>query len=340
MQAPSDQAPSEQAPSIKPQASSEQAPSSILLPRNITTNLLRNLRRNLRRDLRRTNHHISLRGSRSIRLRGRHNPSLRGSNIACLRRYTTQVSERATTSISEGATTQVSEGALSPVFEGDKTKVSERATIVAPEGDSTFDLTDEGDIKNSLGVEIERLKDGSFEMKQPSLIDRILKVIGIEDGDNPKSTPASKRLLSKDCEGPKRKNAWNYRQAIGILSYLTGSTRPEISMAVHQCARFTNDPRLSHERALQWIARYLLGRRDRGIIFTPDMTKGIEILQGVGTTRLIQTTQITHYREPVSCKETQSAFCQSIQKNKLQISSKSLLDESLFIYLRKKLNGW
>jgi len=104
-----------------------------------------------------------------------------------------------------------------------------------------FDLVDKGDIKNSLGAEKERLKDRSFEMKPPFQIDRILKVIGIEDGDNPKSTHASKPLLSKDCDGPACKNVWNYLQAIGMLSYLTGSTRPEMSMTVHQCVRFTND---------------------------------------------------------------------------------------------------
>jgi len=48
------------------------------------------------------------------------------------------------------------------------------------EGPEKFDLTDEGDIKNYLGVKIERLEDGSFEMKPPFQIDRILKVIVME----------------------------------------------------------------------------------------------------------------------------------------------------------------
>ena len=51
-----------------------------------------------------------------------------------------------------------------------------------------------------------------------------------------------------------------------MLGNLTGSPWP---VAVHQCARFTNDPRLSYERVVKRIIVYLLCTRDRG-------TKGIE----------------------------------------------------------------
>ena len=61
-----------------------------------------------------------------------------------------------------------------------------------------------------------------------------------------------------------------------MLNYLQGSTRPDISMAVHQCARFSTDPRLSHERAVLKIGKYLLATKDRGIKFTPDPSRGIE----------------------------------------------------------------
>ena len=61
-----------------------------------------------------------------------------------------------------------------------------------------------------------------------------------------------------------------------MLGYLQNSTRPDISMAVHQCARFSEDVRLSHERAVMRIGRYLLGTRDRGIRYKPDPLKGLE----------------------------------------------------------------
>ena len=61
-----------------------------------------------------------------------------------------------------------------------------------------------------------------------------------------------------------------------MLSYLQGSDRPDISMAVHQCARFSNDPRLIHERAVQKIGRYLSETATRGLVYDSDKTQGIE----------------------------------------------------------------
>ena len=61
-----------------------------------------------------------------------------------------------------------------------------------------------------------------------------------------------------------------------MLGYLQGTTRPDISMATHQCARFNNNPKLSHERAVKRIVRYLLDTKDKGIIFQPDFSKGLE----------------------------------------------------------------
>ena len=143
-------------------------------------------------------------------------------------------------------------------------------------------LTGEGVINVYLGIEIEMLSKTKpnmpklFEMEQPFLVGCILKLLSIVEGDNSKPTLATKPVLAKDSEGDIRNAEWNYRQAIGMLSYLTGSTRPDISMAVNQCAQFFNDPKLSHERAVKKIARYLHGTKDCGIIFDPDPKRGLE----------------------------------------------------------------
>ena len=61
-----------------------------------------------------------------------------------------------------------------------------------------------------------------------------------------------------------------------MLGYLNGTTRQDISMATHQCARFSNHPRLLHERAIKKIVRYLLDSKDKGIMFRPDLSRGLE----------------------------------------------------------------
>ena len=47
-------------------------------------------------------------------------------------------------------------------------------------------------------------------------------------------------------------------------------------MAVHQTARFSNEPMLSHEKAIMRLGRYLLDTQKRGIIYKPDRSKGLE----------------------------------------------------------------
>jgi hypothetical protein len=84
-----------------------------------------------------------------------------------------------------------------------------------------------------------------------------------------RATPVDKPILNKDLEGKPQKLKWKYRTAVGMLSYLQGNFRPEISMAVHQTARFWNDSKLCHEQAIMRLGRYFLHRKDKGIIFEP-----------------------------------------------------------------------
>ena len=106
------------------------------------------------------------------------------------------------------------------------------------------------------------LDDKRFKISQPFLIDRIVAYLNIDSneygiGTNYKLTPVGKTLLHKDLSGKSRKEKWNYRTAVGMLTYLQGNSRPEMSMAVYQTARFSNNPMLSHKKALNRLRRYL-----------------------------------------------------------------------------------
>ena len=70
-----------------------------------------------------------------------------------------------------------------------------------------------------LGVDVKYKKNGSFELIQPFLIERLLKLIGL-NGDstiNTRDRPEVKPILHKDHKGLPRKYNWKYRQAIGKL---------------------------------------------------------------------------------------------------------------------------
>eukprot|EP00978_Attheya_sp_CCMP212_P041480 scaffold238285_cov31-Attheya_sp.AAC.3 len=108
-----------------------------------------------------------------------------------------------------------------------------------------------------LGVDIKRNADGTFELRQPYLIQHVLDLSKVDNTFKSRSTPALTPLLNKVPDGAPRKYDWNYCSAVGMLGYLQGSTRPDISMTVRQCARFNNNPKMSHECAIMHICRYL-----------------------------------------------------------------------------------
>jgi hypothetical protein len=84
-----------------------------------------------------------------------------------------------------------------------------------------------------------------------------------------KRTPAKLGILSKDLNGDAPNNTFSYPSVIGMLGYLAANSRMDIAFAVSQCARFTHNPKRSHEEALQRIGQYLRGTRERGLIFHP-----------------------------------------------------------------------
>ena len=55
------------------------------------------------------------------------------------------------------------------------------------------------------------------------------------------------------------------------MLYLEGSTRPEISYAVHQCTRLSRDPKSSHEVGVKHIVRYLKLTRTKGVIIKTEV---------------------------------------------------------------------
>ena len=106
-------------------------------------------------------------------------------------------------------------------------------------------------------------------MTQTGLIDRIFSVMSMESV-NHNFTPAAKEPLHKDLNGEPCCEEWNYRSIVGMMLYLAKSSHPDIAYAVHQCTRFSHNPRRSHEIGLKHIARYLKGTCDKGLIMVPN----------------------------------------------------------------------
>ena len=136
-----------------------------------------------------------------------------------------------------------------------------------------FLLEREENMAGCLDINITRdEKNNSLTMTQTGLIKRILIAIDMKDC-NHEYTPADKYPLRKDVSGAPCCENWNYRSIVGMMLYLAGGTRPDISYAVNQCARFSHGPKRSHEIGVKHIARYLKRTQKKGIIMTPNSNK-------------------------------------------------------------------
>jgi hypothetical protein len=136
-----------------------------------------------------------------------------------------------------------------------------------------FLLKDEGDIEGFLGIQIDHTitPDGSvtITMTQPGLINQILEDIGlVGDQVTQKCTPAMHILQLNPNAAPFDAN-WNYQSVISKLNFLAQNTCPDISMAVHMCARFVNQPNRIHQDAVKYLCCYLHYTWTHGLILTP-----------------------------------------------------------------------
>jgi len=88
-----------------------------------------------------------------------------------------------------------------------------------------FEITDEANVDEYLGVKIERQEDGTVKMYQPYLITQILETLGFNNKTKAKNTPAiSSKILHRDTEGKEMKTQWEYARVIGQLNFLEKST--------------------------------------------------------------------------------------------------------------------
>jgi hypothetical protein len=145
--------------------------------------------------------------------------------------------------------------------------------------DAKLDITVEGDIQDFLGVNITKQQDGTIQFTQPHLVDKVLRSMSMDNPDlKPKDTPAaSSRVLHRHTDAEDFDNSFNFRSVVGMLNYLEKGSRMDIAYATHQCARFVASPKRQHAEALRWLARYLKGTRNKGMVYRPDPDKGLEV---------------------------------------------------------------
>jgi hypothetical protein len=140
---------------------------------------------------------------------------------------------------------------------------------------TSFKTGDQGSIQDFLGIRITTDAQSRIHLRQEGLIQEILQDLGLASS-HPKPTPAI-HVLHPDHNGHPREEFWNYCSIIGKLNFLAQMTRPDISMAVHNCARFSNKPTQLHEQAVKRLGPYLAHTKDKGLIYNPDSSCALDM---------------------------------------------------------------
>ena len=142
-----------------------------------------------------------------------------------------------------------------------------------------FATTDCGDAEWILGCRITRSRSKHLLMiDQSQFISTILREFGMQQC-KPVWTPCPKWRLTTDMSPQtdaerELANTLPFRAIVGKCMYLATCTRPDISYAVRELARFMSNYGPKHFEAAKHLLRYLQGTRSRGVIYgnTTDFT--------------------------------------------------------------------
>ena len=149
------------------------------------------------------------------------------------------------------------------IFSKKASGIIDRLIKSTKEGHKSFKFTDVEDLHRYLGVDIVKHKDRLIEITQLHLIERLVSLVEQEDNIKTKITTVTKPMLHKNITGLDRKIYWNYRQVVGMLTYMKETYRTDASLVTHQGARLCINPKLFHKRAIHIIGRYLKGTNPR-----------------------------------------------------------------------------
>jgi hypothetical protein len=119
------------------------------------------------------------------------------------------------------------DGIILVVYVDDAILISPYKSLITKEIKSLqedYDLTDDGELEDYLGTRFVRHPGGAIELTQPKMIERVLRIVGLDPESSRvklHDTPASdQKILDKDPDGLPRVQEWNYRSAVGCVSYI------------------------------------------------------------------------------------------------------------------------
>lgn len=155
-------------------------------------------------------------------------------------------------------------------------KELDRLEYIKSKMKSTFKMTDLGQVRNILGINVQREgATGRMHLSQEKYIEDLLEKFNMKHAITV-STPMDPNLkitkeMSPSTEEERQEmQSRPYRELVGGLIYLANATRPDIAFAASTLSRFCTDPGKDHWITAKRILRYLKATSQYGIIYDKD----------------------------------------------------------------------
>lgn len=151
-----------------------------------------------------------------------------------------------------------------------------------------FQMTILGEPKEFLSISIRRDRENkTIRLSQEKFVDKILKRYGFEEVHPQRTSMLTIRAINHDrkmresdiesenTEDKGEKINGPYREIVGSLLYLSGTTRQDISYTVNVLSRHQTNPTEEDWKMVTRLMRYLKGTKSLGLRYTGDK-EGIE----------------------------------------------------------------
>jgi hypothetical protein len=127
-----------------------------------------------------------------------------------------------------------------------------------------YSIKELGEAKHFLGMKIQRRSNGIL-VNQEKFVKELLRRFELENVP-PRHTPLDSKEMFVESALPVEESI-PYRQVVGALLYLSTCTRPDISFAVAQAAKFASKPTKQHWDQVTKICGYIKNTSNYGLWF-------------------------------------------------------------------------
>jgi len=150
------------------------------------------------------------------------------------------------------------------MFAKDKAKIQE----VKGWFESEYSMTDLGDLKQFLGMQIMRDRENKrMFVGQQRYLERILRQCQMQDCKGCKTPMDPKANLTKP-EDKDITGVTEYKSLVGSIMYAMLGTRPDLGYAISTLSKYNDCPADEHHIVAKRVVRYLQRSGDYGLMFT------------------------------------------------------------------------